>query len=81
MRRTLECEATVLPDGHLAVPDDVSAQLAASGAARVHLRIEVGQPVADERDGWQILRDLHKTGGEGQSDRTAEDHDRIAYGR
>ena len=81
MRKTLECEATVLPDGHLVVPDVVSAEIAARKAARVRLRIELEEPIEDPRDGWQILREMHTTGGGGESDRAAEDHDRILYGR
>ena len=81
MKKTLECEATILPDGHLAVPEEVAVEIAAGKAVRVRLRIEWEEPIEDLRDGWQILREMPQTGGEGKHDRTAEYHDRILYNR
>ncbi len=81
MGKTLECDATVLPDGHLVVPQEVATEIAHRKVERVHLRIELEEAAEDPRDGWQILLDLPKTAGEGKYDRASEDHDRILYGR
>ena len=81
MRKTLACEASVSCDGHLVIAESVGAKLAAHNSAKLRLPIGLEDPSEDFQDGWQILREMPKTGGEGTSDRTAEEHDRVVYTR
>ncbi len=81
MKRMIECQATVLPDGRLALPDDVTRMLRGEHQVMVQISVEADGPSADTRDGWEILRSLPHTAGEGRLASAAEDHDRYLYRR
>ncbi len=81
MKRLIECQATVLPDGHLALPYEVSEMIRGEQQVVVQISIEAGGPGADKRDVWEILRSMPRTAGEGRMTNAAEDHDRYLYRR
>jgi len=81
MKRTIECQATVLPDGRLALPDEVTRVISGEQQVMVQISIEADGPRADKRDGWEILLSMPHAAGEGRLTNAAEDHDRYLYRR
>jgi len=81
MRRMIECQARVLPDGRLALPDEVTKMISGEHQVMVQINIEADGPSADKRDGWEILLSMPRTAGEGRLTNAAEDHDRYLYRR
>ena len=81
MRRTIECQATVLPDGRLLLPEEVTRVIRREQQVTVQISVEVDGPGADNRDGWEILLGMPRTAGEGRLANAAEDHDRYLYRR
>lgn len=81
MKRMIECQATVLPDGRLALPDEVTRMIRGEEQVIVQISIETEGPRADNRDGWEILLSMPRTAGEGRLTNAAEDHDRYLYRR
>ena len=81
MKRTIECQATVLPDGRLALPDEVTRVISGKQQVMVQISIEADGPRADKRDGWNILLSMPRTAGEGRLTNAAEDHDLYLYHR
>ena len=81
MKRTIECQATVLPDGRLVLPDEVTRVITGEQQVMVQISIEADGPRQDKRDGWEILLGMPRTAGEGRLTNAAEDHDRYLYRR
>ncbi len=81
MRKMIECQATVLPDGRVALPDEVTNMIQGEHEVTVQISVEAEEPTADKRDGWEILLSMPRTAGEGSLTNAAEDHDRYLYRR
>jgi len=81
MKRMIECQATVLPDGRLALPDEVTRMIEGEQQVTVQISIEAQASSGDKRDGWEILLSMSRTAGEGRLTNAAEDHDHYLYRR
>jgi hypothetical protein len=81
MKKTIECQAKVLPDGHLALPDEVASQISGEQQVALQISFEEESPTTDISDGWEGLLNMPRTGGEGRLPNVAEDHDRYLYRR
>ena len=81
MKKMVECKATVSSDGRLTLPDEVAREIAGEKQVTVLITFGVDTPISDERDGWEILRSMPLTAGEGRLPTAAEDHDRYLYRR
>jgi len=80
MERELTCEATVGPDGQLVIPNNIAAALASQSAERVHLQIAL-PAVPPAPEAWDLLDRMVAGARPGRSERLAEEHDQIIYGR
>ena len=77
--KVIEYIAEVLPNGSLALPDDIRKELGPETQVRVTLAVET--PLTpDAQKEWQIFKDLGKDAVAGKLSNTSTKHDEYLYG-
>ncbi len=77
--KVIEYIAEVLPNGSLALPDDIRKELGSQKQVKVRLAVETPS-TPDLQKGWQIFKDLGKDAVAGELSNTATRHDEYLYG-
>lgn len=81
MKRMIECQAAVSPDGRLVLPDEVARELRGEQQVSVSITVESEKGTPDLDDGWEVLLEMLGTAGQGRLRNASEDHDRYLYRR
>ena len=77
--KVIEYIAEVLPNGSLALPDDIRKELGSQKQVKVTLAVETSS-APDPQKGWQIFKDLGKDAVAGKLSNTSTKHDEYLYG-
>ena len=77
--KVIEYIAEVLPDGSLALPDDIRKELGAQTQVKVKLMMETPS-TPDPQKGWEIFKNLGKDAVAGKLSNTSTKHDGYLYG-
>ena len=77
--KVIEYIAEVLPDGSLALPDNIRKELGSQTQVKVTLAVKVPSTI-DTQKGWQIFKDLGKDAVAGGLSNTSKKHDEYLYG-
>ena len=77
--KVIECIAEVLPDGCLAVPDDIRKELEPHTRVKVKLAVETPSTL-DAKTGWQIFKNLGKDAVAGNLPDASTKHGEYLYG-
>ena len=77
--KVIEYIAEVLPDGSLALPDDIRKELGSQTQVKVTLAVETSS-MPDVQKGRQIFKDLGKDAVAGKLSNTSTKHDEYLYG-
>ena len=77
--KVIEYVAEVLPDGSLALPDDIRKALGSQTQVKVTLAVETPS-TPDAQKGWQIFKNLGKDAVAGKLSNTSTKHDEYLYG-
>ena len=78
--KVIECIAEVLPDGCLAVPENIRKELEPHTHVKVKLAVETPSTL-DAKTGWQIFKNLGKDAVPGNLPDASTKHDEYLYGR
>lgn len=80
--KTAEYMGSVLPDGHLSLPEDIRKELGlvTHGTVKVRLRVESGN-LDRTQQAWDLFRDLGKDAVVGKLLGASEKHDAYLYGK
>ena len=76
--KVIEYIAEVLPDGSLALPDDIRKALGSQTQVKVTLIVETPS-TPDPQKVWQIFKDLGKEAVAGKLSNTSIGHDEYLY--
>ena len=76
--KVIEYIAEVLPDGSLALPEDIRKELGSQTQVKVTLAMETPSTPDPQKD-WQIFKDLGKDAGAGKLSNTSTRHDTYLY--
>lgn len=76
--KVIEYIAEVLPDGSLALPDDIREELGTQTQVKVTLAVETPSMPDPQKD-WQIFRALGKDAVAGKLSNTSIEHDEYLY--
>ena len=77
--KVIEYIAEVLPNGSLALPDDIRKALGAQTQVKVTLAVETPS-TPNPQKGWEIFKDLGKDAVAGKLSNTSTRHDEYLYG-
>ena len=77
--RVIEYIAEVLPDGSLALPDEIRKALGSQTQVKVRLAVETPS-TPDAQKGWQVFKNLGKDAVAGKLSNTSTKHDEYLYG-
>ena len=76
--KVIECIAEVLPDGCLAVPENIRKKLEPHTHVKVKLAVETPSKL-DRQKGWQIFKNLGKDAVPGDLPDASTKHDEYLY--
>ena len=77
--KVIEYIAEVLPNGSLALPDDIRKELGSQTQVKVTLAVEMPS-TPNTQKGWNIFKDLGKDAIAGNLSNTSTKHDEYLYG-
>ena len=77
--KVIEYIAEVLPNGSLALPDDIREALGSQTQVKVMLVVETPS-MPNPQKGWEIFKDLGKDAVAGKLSNTSTEHDEYLYG-
>ena len=77
--KVIEYIAEVLPNGSLALPDNIRRELGSQTKVKVTLAVETPSTSGTQK-GWQIFKDLGKDAVAGKLSNTSTKHDEYLYG-
>jgi len=82
MKTLAEYVGSILPDGHLSVPDEVRQALGLELHAQVQVTIRLLQPDAEQgQKAWTVFRQMGQGADSGCLPDASTQHDRYLYGK
>lgn len=77
--KVVEYIAEILPNGSLALPDDIRKELGSQKHVKVRLTVKTPS-TPNLQKGWQIFKNLGKDAVAGKLSNTSKKHDEYLYG-